>query len=198
MDADTQASWAAALWLGNSNPDDRELGVPPSTQRTLCFSLSVRQLPKFNSFTHSGCRVIARSVIKSPDSTCSSCQGWTHMCSHTVLLGGSERLGISVRDASLLDVTDQQESGDQVLALVLRVSANTLVFLYTGWLPAGQVCPRIWPCPFWSLSKPVACSGNGQYPTRTPSVRLPVHPKARLLWGSGTPLRFDLYCALHP
>ena len=41
--------WAAALWLANSNPDDRELRVPPSTQRTLCFSLSARQLPKFNS-----------------------------------------------------------------------------------------------------------------------------------------------------
>ena len=78
------------------------------------------------------------------------------MWSHTVLLGGSERLSISVWDASLLDVMDQQENGDQVVALGLRASANARVFLYTGWVPAGQVCPRIWPCPSWFLSKPVA------------------------------------------
>lgn len=54
------------------------------------------------------------------------------MCSHTALPGGSEPLSVSVQDASLLDVMGQQEPGDQVVALVLRVSASPPVFLYTG------------------------------------------------------------------
>lgn len=54
------------------------------------------------------------------------------MCSHTALLGGSGPLSISVQDACLWDVMGQQEHGDQVVALVLRVSASTPVFLYAG------------------------------------------------------------------
>lgn len=54
------------------------------------------------------------------------------MCSHTALLGGSEPLIISAQDACLWDVMGQQEHGDRVVALVLRVSASTPVFLYTG------------------------------------------------------------------
>ena len=48
----------------------------------------------------------------------SNARGWTHVCSHTALLGGSEPLIISAQDACLWDVMGQQEHGDRVVSIL--------------------------------------------------------------------------------
>lgn len=95
---------------------------------------------KFEQLTRSDCSVIVLSVVKFPGSTCSSRRGLGLCAPPHGAAGGSEPLSVSVQDASLLDVVGQQEPGDQVVALVLRVSASPPVSLCTGgsWL-AGSV-----------------------------------------------------------
>lgn len=83
-------------------------------------------------------------MVKFPDDVQrTGAAGWTSVFLATALLGGSEPLSVSVQDASLLDVMGQQEPGDQVVALVLRVSASPPVFLYTGGSWLAGVCPRM-------------------------------------------------------
>lgn len=148
MDADTWASWAAALWSGRSSPDDGELRVPPSTQRTLCFSLSVRD-SGIQQVTHSDCRAITRSVIKSPNSTCSLRQGLDPCVFPHGAAGG---LGAAQHQCpGRLSVGCDGSTGawgpggGPSPPSVCKHSCVSV----RRWVPAGRACPRIWPCPLW-------------------------------------------------
>ena len=142
---------------------------------------------EFKQLTRSDCSVIVLSVVKFPDSMCSSRRG-LDLCVFPHGAAGGLRAAQRQCPGRLSAGCDGSTGawgpgGGLSPPSVCKPSCVSV----HRWVPAGRVCPRMWPCPLWFSSKLAARSGDGQYPTRTRQVRPCVHPEACPLRGPGPP-----------